>query len=620
VRIRLRQLTRTRSGKPAAHEERFDADALTIGRGTDNKIQIPGLSVPLHLATVRDRPDGVHVEPTEPTPLTINGRPVQGDHRIRAGDTIRVGQHEIRVLPPAAEERIALEIERVEYEQPETEALLARTRYGIERGFFTRRTLSWLALGGALLLGVTLPLAARAPGRAGPESAPRAEEGPWAIARLAWATGRVSRVHSFTASDCRACHAVPFARVRDKECQACHRTTGGHVAPGRPEPAILARSQCVNCHAEHGGDDRLIARSDATCTGCHGDIRRQMSDTRLENVTGFASDGRHPEFKAVVPAAAGATTCERVPIAAHGPATPMSPREEPLILRAGLRFPHRLHLEGGLRTKWTEEPAARRTTLACRDCHTPDTGGILMRPIRFADHCQSCHDLRFSDTYRDRQTLHPAQPADIEADLFQFFAARALAGEPTLAGNQPTRRRPGAVMTGAERLDALARARRDAAKAKDDLLGTRGIDAKSGNRGACAVCHFFTPDRSRVLPVRLAGAAGRCDGAPGAGTAPRTATIRRTADGRWLEFTTFSHEAHRTTKCESCHRVETAASPTGMLPGRDLCVDCHRHEIGGAKLALDACVQCHRMHIERYGPMHASAENDGSPAVPADGT
>ena len=227
-----------------------------------------------------------------------------------------------------------------------------------------------------------------------------------------------------------------------------------------------------------------------------------------------------------------------------------------------------------------------------------------MRPIRFAEHCQSCHDLSFSDAYPDRQTPHPAQPPEVEADLFQFYAARALAGERTGAGSESTRKRPGAVLTEAERLAGLARARLDADKAKDDLLGKWGIDAKSGNRGACAVCHMFTADGSKVLPVRLAGAAGRCEPAGFTGMADRRRNFRRAAGSRWMEFATFSHEAHQSTKCERCHMVETAAtSPTGMLPGRAICVECHRRGVEGPELALDACVQCHQMHIERYGPM-----------------
>jgi FHA domain len=598
VRVRLRHLTLTRSGKPAVREEHVDVDVLTVGRGTNNHVHIPGLTVPLSHAALYDRTDGVYIEPREARPLTVNGHLVTTSHVLRPGDIVTVGQYEIRVLPPQPDERIALEIEQVQREPPETEALLRRTRVGVERGAFTRRKLSWAALAAVLLLGLAYPLTASRRGQVPGE----------ALAKLSWATGPVSRVHSFKAADCAACHAVPFAPVRDQECQACHATTGSHTPPGRPEPPLLASTACAACHPEHRGDHRLIATDDRGCTGCHADIKRQVADTKLSDVSRFAADARHPEFTLVAPIAAGSTTCERMMITPATAAGTTLPRQEPLILRGGLRFAHALHLQPNLRNKWAEGRASGVRQLHCPDCHVPDAGGALMRPIRFAEHCQSCHDLAFADASPDHQVRHPAQPPAVEEDIFQLYAAHALQGDRTTAGDQPTRRRPGSVLTEPERLDALAWARKESGYARDDLLGKFGIDAKSGNRGACAVCHSLTADGSSVVPVRLAGAPGRC----WPGEAGRVSRIGSgggrdaDADSRWMQLATFSHEVHRSTRCDHCHRVEDAAtSPTGMLPGRSACIGCHRHGPWGSAAALDACVQCHAMHVDGYGPMHA---------------
>jgi predicted CXXCH cytochrome family protein len=397
--------------------------------------------------------------------------------------------------------------------------------------------------------------------------------------------------------------------VRDQECQACHSTTGRHVAPGKVQPAFFPRTRCATCHPEHGSDVRPIKETDALCVACHADIHRQMENTTLRNVSGFGADDRHPEFQILVPTT-GSAACERITIAQATSTGPQQPREDELVLHEGLRFPHALHVQKDLRTKWVELPPSKMVSLGCPDCHVPENGGALMRPIRFNEHCQQCHDLRFSDAFPDRQVSHPSQPAAVEADVFQFFAARALTGERTGPASPPTRRRPGAVLSEQERLNALAWAQKEAAYAKDDLLGKHGIDAKSGNRGACAICHAFTADGSAVVPVARADTPGRCGPAM-----PRNAALPGVqvdaTESRWMDFTTFSHEAHRSKKCEYCHRIENAAtSPTGMLPGRATCVECHHREPGGPRQALDACIQCHRMHIERYGPMHGG--DDGA--------
>jgi pSer/pThr/pTyr-binding forkhead associated (FHA) protein len=112
MKIRLIHFTKTRSGAQAKREQSLDVDRLTVGRGTDNLLQIPGLTVSLHHAIFVVSGDGVFVERRDASALTINGRP-SGGQRVRAGDVVRVGSFELRLIEPAADEVLALEVEEV---------------------------------------------------------------------------------------------------------------------------------------------------------------------------------------------------------------------------------------------------------------------------------------------------------------------------------------------------------------------------------------------------------------------------------------------------------------------------------------------------------------------------
>ena len=138
MRVRLFHVTLRRSGARARKEEVVEVERLTVGRGTDNALHIPGLTVALHHCVLVKRPDGIYVEPTDARDLRVNGRVTTGQ-RLGKGDVVRVGQRELRVLDTGGADDLTLEIEEV---APSIiGSLRARTRIGIERGFLTRRTL-----------------------------------------------------------------------------------------------------------------------------------------------------------------------------------------------------------------------------------------------------------------------------------------------------------------------------------------------------------------------------------------------------------------------------------------------------------------------------------------------
>ena len=76
----------------------LDSEALTIGRSRDNDLPLERdeFSSSRH-ARVEPRPDGVWIEDVGSTNGTlVNGEPLNGPRRLSPGDTIRIGETDLR--------------------------------------------------------------------------------------------------------------------------------------------------------------------------------------------------------------------------------------------------------------------------------------------------------------------------------------------------------------------------------------------------------------------------------------------------------------------------------------------------------------------------------------------
>lgn len=577
MQVRLIHVTQRRSGAKARREETLRTDRLGVGRGTDNAVHVSGLAVPLHHSLFTRAADGVYVEAVGQSTLRVNGR-TTSRQLVKPGDVVRVGQTELRAL--AGAEDLVLEIEAVAAPASEAEQQQLSVAIGIERGLLTRRKLSWAALLLVPAVFVVLPLMARRslpPASVSEPASSRRPSPPTPASGLAraaswiestWNSGALSRAHSNLVGACATCHRVAYRQVDNQPCRQCHATVGGHTGP-QVDRALVNDRRCTSCHLEHQGDAGLRAFGSELCVSCHADLKQVFAATQQLDVSGFSSG--HPELRPFVVVDGAAARRLRVSLANLPRA--QVPAEGDLQERSGLKLSHEKHLRPDLRG-----PAGKRVTLKCADCHLPERAGELMQPIRFAEHCQSCHPLSFDDRQPERQVPHK-QPQLIESYTFEFYAALALQGEASDPSPPGLRRRPGKPLSAREHEAAMTWASNRAGQANDYLLGPKGV---------CVLCHTLTHSDGHVAvaPVVLVPA-------PGA--------------ERWLPLATFDHAAHTTVPCNDCHAAARAQSAgVVILPGIDVCRKCHGDR-GAAEEVSSTCLTCHRFHQRR----HASVEGAG---------
>jgi hypothetical protein len=312
----------------------------------------------------------------------------------------------------------------------------------------------------------------------------------------------------------------------DAACQSCHRPHSFHQA------SVANDTSCSACHLEHQGrGQNLLAVNPSHCTACHGD-NSKMADAaalarRLDpalftkkiadgsvafavarppegltaRITSFATD--HPEFRL------------------HAPGTT---DPDPLA------FNHALHLTG------EAIPLLDGKPLDCRSCHVPDQSGALMQPVRFALHCQSCHDL----------PIDPATPS-VAVPHGSAEAARAFLRALPAAYSDDAIRRLG--LSGeplrahvAEKLDAL-HLLHPSGEALERKVFFGDPSAPAG-RDSCSLCHVV-------------------EAAP-AGATPRIAPAR--VPDIWMPHARFDHARHTQVACVACHAATTSVLTNAQNP------------------------------------------------------
>ena len=572
----LRQISRSAEGREIVRPSRIDADRLTIGRDPECDVHLTDLAVALRHAIVeRSGTNRLDVTAGEGLTLELNGRKVAtGRIELGTGGDIRIASHILRFMPtPAGSDEIAVDVERV----TEGEVKLSK---GDERMFSlasrmpSKRAAAWLL--SILVLGLFLawPIKAYYDRQQSQKMASKFH------ADEMWSSGSLSRGHAQLADNCEACHAKPFEAVRDQSCKACHTKVHDHADPfrlARARPDLdrwgkvklafqetfdIPPGRCVECHTEHEGKREMPVTAQRFCSECHQSLKAKLPDTPLPDAGDFGTS--HPEFRpAVLTRWNGSRPMmQRVSLAEK-------PREN-----SGLKFPHALHLS---KTNGVAQMARRLSgehgfgqSLACADCHDGDPSGTRFQPVNMEEDCGMCHSLAFDRQGGTVRTLRHGEPAQVIADLRDFYRASPVAPPPNLGGI--ARRRPGEVM-----------------EARTRIQFTRG--AGNPGRAAQAIRAVFSPG----------GACYDCHAVEARG--PMDFRIRPVAfPVRYLHKGWFDHRPHQTETCESCHKAGASNSASDLLiPDLASCRTCHGGEDARAEVQ-SSCAMCHDYHMDTGAP------------------
>lgn len=548
MRVVLRRME-SLGGLAVAADESLEIDRVTLGRGTDQAVQLPDLRVTLAHAEIRLQPGGGYrVECLGDNPVWVNGSAVM-DAAIGTGDTIDIGRFRLTVGAPEAGDDLLLEISERGTARDEKGRQRSAYKMTLAQGGLRKRRWAWIAAALMLIAAFALPLTLR-----------YASGGGASLDRI-WQAGPSSAAHGGFVASCDRCHQAPFAAVKNDACLACHKAQPHHS----DNAAMLgldgmSDASCGDCHREHTGRTGLIARSPESCTRCHADpAGNRMNGNGLLPVHGLDRD--HPAFTLSLASLLDGKPVRRETRQNAG---------KVLTEDSGLVFPHDVHLvpEG------IASPGGKRA-MVCANCHVPSGTGFV--PVRMNDHCASCHTLDF-DPDRPGRRLPHGLPDEVIAVVRDHYARTALAGgviQVTAPEIVRLIRRPGEVLTPAQSQAALAWADAQAERTLEDVF----------TRRTCAECHTVTRTTDAahpwaVTPVQL--------------------------NASYLTGARFDHRAHASEDCARCHKAKTSKLASDvMLPDLANCKSCHADRSTGDRIG-STCVDCHGFHIAKKTPFGAA--------------
>jgi len=209
--------------------------------------------------------------------------------------------------------------------------------------------------------------------------------------------------------------------------------------------------------------------------------------------------------------------------------------------------------------------------LNCANCHRPEPTGARFTPVEMEKDCGTCHSLAFARQGGTIRTLRHGDPAQVVADLRDFYRLRSAPLPPSLA--PLARRVPGAAPLARERTQFAQGSRLPSADA-----AIRGVFS---HKGACQDCHVIDPPLPGSLTFRVH---------------PVALTTRYFRHG-W-----FDHRPHAAQSCSTCHSADRSNSASDVLiPGIATCRNCHGGE-RTSKPVDSTCAMCHDYHGKEGAP------------------
>jgi hypothetical protein len=568
----LRTVSTSAQGREIVRTRRIDGDRLSIGRDPSSDVHLTDLAVALHHVRVERRGERLLVTAEPGLFVALNSRQTgQGAIDLAAGGDLRIGSHLLRFLPTAAgSDEIDVSVERVSEGETKLDRDADRL-FSLASVLPGKRAMAWGLVILILAIGLVLPF------KAWSDRQQRLAQYSRYQADEIWSAGHLSKAHANLQHNCSACHVRPFESVRDTACVACHKGVHGHADPFRlaraqPHQSGFARVQlgfkrlfnlppgrCIDCHREHEGAEAMPPTPQHFCSACHGDLHSRLPDTRIGDVADFGV--AHPEFRPTTISGWNGEqpALRRMSMASH-------PRET-----SGLKFPHALHLSKVGGVAQMSRRLGMGQALECSSCHHPDQTGVRFLAVQMERDCAMCHSLAFARVDGTVRTLRHGDPAQVIADLRDFYRVRTAPLPPSLSPF--ARRMPGSVPHARAQIQFDYGARMPTADAAIRAVFSRG--------GACYDCHTIEPPPAgsiayHVHPVALAT--------------------------RYFRHGWFDHRAHAAVPCASCHAATRSSSATDLLvPGIDTCRSCHGGE-RTSKPVASTCAMCHDYHAKEGAP------------------
>ena len=562
--MRFRILRWIRSHTSTGHRQYreifIQARRLTLGRASDQHLQIADSRVFPNHAVIRGgrgREGPVVVEALTPSGVRVNGKTVLQKNLV-PGDELQIGPAVIIVELSPRGAPVTLRFRFAESEETGRRLdrlnVLSLSDSGLSKRFWSLVLASGVA---AIFLLVPMGAALYQPLRPLLRASALIPNDGW------WTPGPLHKAHQFIGGDCNTCHISPFTPIENTQCTACHTAVQHHVQVPSGDMNLFGQ-RCADCHAEHTDKRMLVSHDQRVCTECHGDLKVLKPRTRLMNAADFGLD--HPEFRL--------TMLESQP-GRNG----VDWQTVKLDVLPGVKFVENSHLSFShaqhLDVRGIKGPKGDEV-LQCKDCHTLDTSGRYMLPVKMETNCSRCHSLRFDETDQTSTVPH----GDIDAvykTLIAHFSQQYLEGVPTLQRARASARRPG-VQSAAITRDEQTRARDWAEQMS--LAAARDLFEKR----VCVDCHEVQKlqgqvgfQQWRVEPVKLTQS--------------------------WMPEATFDHASHKTSRCIDCHVGADLSKRSSdvLMPTITECRTCHSGpEDDHDKLPSD-CLMCHRFHLPNHG-------------------
>lgn len=525
-------------------DEELAVDQLSIGRGTDQELLLPGDRVAYQHAEISLSAGQFRIRALASTGITVNGRSCKMAV-LNTGDQILIGDYRLIVIAAPDGVDLALSLEVLEQQEaPSIDPAKFVTRLDALTLWRPRRwawALFFVLLVAALLLPALVTLK--------PEFQNVLRNTPLPDDSL-WLSGELHSVHSTIGKDCQACHTKPFEKVSNDTCVACHEETALHVPAGHPDAGLFDGERCASCHHEHNGEQRMVFEDQRFCADCHASLDQRMSsEPQVGKATDFHAD--HPAFRL--------SMLQWQDDSREWLQSPRLTVDESLHDNSNLKFDHAGHLD----VEGIKNNDGDWEVLSCDSCHEMALDGINMAPVKMEQHCARCHGLAFDPVDPNRVVPH-GKPDQVLANLREYYSSRFIQDRADAGDIRALR--PG-------QRDNLSQLQRE---------GVAWVEKKSQavaedmfERRACVSCHEVDrvseqPPQWFVKPVRL--------------------------NENWFVSGEFPHVRHTQTECADCHAAnESMEAADVLMPDIAVCQECHVGQQQKQGL-LSGCISCHNYH------------------------